>query len=41
MKSMILGFVAIVVIGIGSNAALKGAGFSSAERSASDAVRLK
>ena len=40
MKAMLSAFAAIVVIAIGANLALNNAGFSAAEQSAGDAVRL-
>ena len=40
MKAMLSAFAAIVVIAVGANLALNNAGFSAAEQSAGDAVRL-
>lgn len=40
MKVMVLAFVAIGVIAVGSSYALKEAGFSAADRTSGDAVRL-
>lgn len=40
MKSMLLAFVAVGVIAVAANYALEFAGFSSADRTASDNVRL-
>ncbi|WP_281365949.1 hypothetical protein [Halovulum dunhuangense] len=40
MKSMIFAFIAIVVIAFAANEGLRMAGFSSAEQTASDSVRL-
>ena len=40
MKAMLAAFAAIVIISVGSNLALNNAGFSSAEQTSGDAVRL-
>ena len=40
MKAMLLAFVAIAVVAVGSNLFLKQAGFSSQDRAAGSAVRL-
>lgn len=40
MKAMLIAFVAIAVISVGSNMILKQAGFSSQERGSGPAVRL-
>lgn len=40
MKAMMLAFTAIAVIAVGSYFALNEAGFSAADRTAGDAVRL-
>ena len=40
MKTMIVAFVAIAVIAVGSNLILENVGFSSAERQATSDVRL-
>lgn len=40
MKAMLLAFAAIVVISIGANFALQEAGFSSADQTSGNAVRL-
>ena len=40
MKVMLIAFVAIAVIAVGSNLILSQAGFSSQERAAGSAVRL-
>lgn len=40
MKAMMLGFLAIALIALGSNIVLNNAGFSTAEHTASSSVRL-
>lgn len=40
MKAMLTAFLAIAVIAVGANYALKNAGFSVADRTSGDAVRL-
>ncbi|MEP1768789.1 MAG: hypothetical protein ABJJ53_19385 [Sulfitobacter sp.] len=40
MKTMLLAFVAIVVITIGANTILRAAGFTSQERGSSENVRV-
>lgn len=40
MKAMLAGFAAIVVIAVGANLVLKQMGFSSADQTAGNAVRL-
>ncbi len=40
MKAMFAGFAAIIVISIGANFALKTIGFSSADQTSGNAVRL-
>lgn len=40
MKAMLAAFVAIAIIAIGADVALERAGFSAADRTTSDAVRL-
>ena len=40
MKVMMMAFLAIAVIAVGSNFALNEAGFSAADRTSGDAVRL-
>lgn len=40
MKAMLAAFVAIVIIAIGANFGLQRAGFSAADRTAGDAVRI-
>lgn len=40
MKAMLIAFVAIAVIAVGSNLILNEAGFSSQDRAAGSAVRL-
>ncbi|MGH1576266.1 hypothetical protein [Planktotalea sp.] len=40
MKTMLIAFVAIAVIAVGSNMILGAAGFSSQDRTAGSAVRL-
>ncbi|MFC6589462.1 hypothetical protein [Sulfitobacter pacificus] len=40
MKAMMLAFLAVAVIAVGSNVVLKQAGFSSQDRTSSSSVRL-